>query len=360
MFRPNSTMSISQLIHKRFQRVASALVFLVIAGVVIWKLASIQAASAAGTTPTGILFAPTVPNKSLPPGKTPLGMTWIPGGEFSMGAQDPPDMQHDMVGMKATADSRPVHRVYVDGFWMDKTDVTNAEFARFVAATHYITVAERKPKAEDFPELHPKSWYRAPSSSRRLPAPSRLTTNCSGGATSKAPTGGILRARRATSRAKKIIRWFPSPMRTHSPMQSGLANVFQLKRSGSSPHAVVLLASPSSGETRSNPAASSWLTLFRVTSQTKIQTRMDSSLPHPSPRSRPTATASTIWLGTSGSGSRTGIGRIITNNSPLRALSAVTQPVRATRWIPRSPAYRSGSCGEDPFCAPISTVRATW
>jgi formylglycine-generating enzyme required for sulfatase activity len=60
-------------------------------------------------------------------------MAWIPGGEFSMGAQDPPGM--DDVGMKATIDSRPVHRVYVDGFFMDKTDVTNAEFEKFVKAT---------------------------------------------------------------------------------------------------------------------------------------------------------------------------------------------------------------------------------
>jgi formylglycine-generating enzyme required for sulfatase activity len=44
-----------------------------------------------------------------------------------MGAQDPPDM--DPVGMKATIDSRPVHRTYVDGFFMDKADVTNGEFA---------------------------------------------------------------------------------------------------------------------------------------------------------------------------------------------------------------------------------------
>ena len=60
-------------------------------------------------------------------------------------------MEHDKVGMQATHDSRPIHRVYVDGFWMDKTDVTNAEFARFVAATHYVTEAERTPKPEDFP-----------------------------------------------------------------------------------------------------------------------------------------------------------------------------------------------------------------
>ena len=77
-------------------------------------------------------------------------MVWIPGGEFSMGAQDPPDV-HDMVGMQATTDSRPIHRVYVDGFWMDRTEVTNAQFAAFVTETGYVTVAERTPRAADFP-----------------------------------------------------------------------------------------------------------------------------------------------------------------------------------------------------------------
>jgi formylglycine-generating enzyme required for sulfatase activity len=82
-------------------------------------------------------------------------MVWIPGGEFSMGAADSP---HDgEVGMQATRDSRPIHRVYVDGFFMDKTDVTNAEFAKFVKATGYVTVAERKPKAEDFPAAPPEN-----------------------------------------------------------------------------------------------------------------------------------------------------------------------------------------------------------
>ncbi|HWS98391.1 MAG TPA: formylglycine-generating enzyme family protein, partial [Candidatus Methylomirabilis sp.] len=57
----------------------------------------------------------------------------------------------------ATKDSRPVHRVYVDGFYMDKTDVTNAEFARFVKATGYVTVAERKPRQEDFPTAPPEN-----------------------------------------------------------------------------------------------------------------------------------------------------------------------------------------------------------
>ena len=76
-------------------------------------------------------------------------MVWIPGGEFSMGANDPPDM--DEVGMRATEDARPIHRVYVDGFFMETMDVTNSLFARFVKATGYVTVAERTPRAEDFP-----------------------------------------------------------------------------------------------------------------------------------------------------------------------------------------------------------------
>ena len=48
-------------------------------------------------------------------------------------------------------DETPVHQVIVDAFWMDETEVTNEEFQRFVRATQYVTVAERKPRAEDFP-----------------------------------------------------------------------------------------------------------------------------------------------------------------------------------------------------------------
>jgi formylglycine-generating enzyme len=101
----------------------------------------------------GVAFGPTVPNSQPPPGKAPKGMVWIPGGEFSMGAQDPPGL--DMVGMQSTKDSRPIHRVYVDGFFMDKNDVTNAQFAEFVKATVYVTVAERIPREEDFPGVPP-------------------------------------------------------------------------------------------------------------------------------------------------------------------------------------------------------------
>ena len=110
------------------------------------------AAEAAGSA----AFLPTVENPGKPPGLAPDGMVWIPGGEFSMGAQDPPDM-NDSVGMQATRDARPIHRVYVDGFWMDTTEVTNAQFAAFVKATGYVTIAERTPLAKDYPGAPPEN-----------------------------------------------------------------------------------------------------------------------------------------------------------------------------------------------------------
>lgn len=112
-------------------------------------------AHAIGQPATELRFMPTVENKNTPPQQPPTDMVWIPGGEFSMGAQDPPD--RNPVGMSATEDSRPIHRVYVNGFWMDRTDVTNQQFAEFVQATGYVTVAERKPLVKDFPTAPPEN-----------------------------------------------------------------------------------------------------------------------------------------------------------------------------------------------------------
>jgi sulfatase modifying factor 1 len=70
------------------------------------------------------------------------GMVWIPGGRFWMGTNHMEDAQ-------------PVHQVEVKGFWMDRTDVTNEEFARFVKATGYVTIAERPLDPQEFPNLAP-------------------------------------------------------------------------------------------------------------------------------------------------------------------------------------------------------------
>jgi formylglycine-generating enzyme required for sulfatase activity len=69
----------------------------------------------------------------------PPGMVWIPGGKFTMGSDDP----------SVSPSERPAHRVFVDGFWMDQTDVTNAQFRKFVEATGYVTTAEKTPTVED-------------------------------------------------------------------------------------------------------------------------------------------------------------------------------------------------------------------
>jgi formylglycine-generating enzyme required for sulfatase activity len=76
---------------------------------------------------------------SAAPGPRPPGMVWIPGGEFTMGTDS------DL----GWPEERPAHRARVDGFWMDEHEVTNAEFRAFVAATHFVTTAEKAPTLEE-------------------------------------------------------------------------------------------------------------------------------------------------------------------------------------------------------------------
>jgi formylglycine-generating enzyme required for sulfatase activity len=94
-------------------------------------------------------FEATIVNSTSAPAPLP-GMVYIPGGQFSMGSLDPTEMVCG--GDQPMDDARPLHRVYLDGFFMDATEVTNAEFASFVKAAGYLTVAERKPTREEFPD----------------------------------------------------------------------------------------------------------------------------------------------------------------------------------------------------------------
>jgi formylglycine-generating enzyme required for sulfatase activity len=74
------------------------------------------------------------------------GMVWIPGGTFKMGASD----------KEGRTNEYPSHTVTVDGFWMDQTEVTNAQFKKFVEATGYITNAEKKPVWEELKKQLPE------------------------------------------------------------------------------------------------------------------------------------------------------------------------------------------------------------
>ena len=71
-------------------------------------------------------------------------MVWIPGGRFRMGS----DSHYP--------EEAPAHDVVVSGFWIDRTPVTNRQFAAFVAATGHVTVAEIAPRAEDYPGALPE------------------------------------------------------------------------------------------------------------------------------------------------------------------------------------------------------------
>lgn len=98
------------------------------------------------------LYKPTIENKNnKPTAEAPKGMVWIPGGEFSMGSDVSDEGMCSIKGI--TKDASPIHQVYVDGFWMDETEVTNDQYEEFVKETGYVTVAEIKPTVEEFPNV---------------------------------------------------------------------------------------------------------------------------------------------------------------------------------------------------------------
>jgi formylglycine-generating enzyme len=74
-------------------------------------------------------------------------MVRIPGGTFRMGSND------------HYPEEAPVHRVTVDGFWIDRTPVTNRQFKQFVKATGHKTFAEIPPDPKDYPGALPHMLY---------------------------------------------------------------------------------------------------------------------------------------------------------------------------------------------------------
>src|SRR5207237_5770233 len=87
------------------------------------------------------------------PADGPPGMVWIPGGEFTMGTD----------ANSGWPEEKPAHRVRVDGFWMDATDVTNAQFREFVEATGYVTTAEKPVDLEEIMRQSPPGTSAPPA-----------------------------------------------------------------------------------------------------------------------------------------------------------------------------------------------------
>src|SRR5262245_17525629 len=74
-------------------------------------------------------FVETEVDQQPTPRFLPADMVWIPGGEFSMGGVNPVGITDG--GKESMLDARPIHRVHVNGFFMDATEVTNRQFAAF-------------------------------------------------------------------------------------------------------------------------------------------------------------------------------------------------------------------------------------
>ena len=287
-------------------------------------------------TPPSSAFLPTVENKTPPSGPAPEGMVWIPGGEFSMGSTVASEAMCGLPGL--TRDAQPIHRVYVDGYWMDATEVTNEQFEKFVKATGYVTVAEQTPTKEEFPPRRRRISSPVPPFSRRHRSR----------AVEQLFSVVALRARRelassrpgptAISRGARNIPWCKSPTRMPPPTRSGRANACRPRRNGNSPRAAALAGKlyawgdelkpggKLDGEHLSGPV-SRWRRATRA--------RMVSRASRPSRNFRRTATASTTWPATSGNGAATGIGPTLTRG---RSWRAAWRAIRRDRTRPYDPA----------------------
>ena len=127
---------------------AAVLVYAVVQSRVSSSEPAAQASGVADSTQPPANSSP----RPAPPGPAPEGMVWIPGGVFMMGTDH----------QESWPTEQPAHRVRVDGFWMDATEVTNREFEKFVKDSGYLTTAEQKPKWEDLKQQVPPGTPKPP------------------------------------------------------------------------------------------------------------------------------------------------------------------------------------------------------
>jgi sulfatase modifying factor 1 len=218
------------------------------------------------------------PNDPVSP---PSDMVWVPGGTFSMGSND------------HYPEEAPVHHVRVDGFWIDRTPVTNRQFKDFVKATGHKTFAEIAPDPKDYPGALPHMLYAGslvfvpPPSVNGLRDWSQWWTFMKGadwrhpfGPKSSINTAGQHPVVHVThSDAFAYARWAGKDLPP--------------KPNGSSPREAGSTVPNLPGETSSCRAASTWRTPGKASFRCTTKTTTATNARRQSPRSRRTATGCT-------------------------------------------------------------------
>jgi formylglycine-generating enzyme len=179
-------------------------------------------------------------------------MVFVPGGEFTMGSD------------RHYAEENPTHRVKVDGFFIDTTPVTNAEFARFVKETGHVTFAEIAPDPKDYPGALPHMLRAGSLVFVKSQGPVDLT-NWSNwwtfgfGADWRHPYG-----RGSTIKGLDDIPSCTSPIAMRRLTRDGLAKSCPARPNGNSPRAAGSTAQSSPGAMFSSRTGSRWRTPGRA------------------------------------------------------------------------------------------------
>ena len=279
-----------------------------------------------------------------PPGAAPDGMVWIPPGKFSMGSDYQP-----------FGDARPIHTVELDGFWMDRMPVSNEQFAAFVRATGYVTVAERKPDSKDFPgvpeeKLVPGSLVFTPPRKAVALSDHRQWWRFVPGACWNHPEGpsSDLQGCAQASRGACLLG------RCHRLCEVGRQTLADRGRMG-----IRRPWQADANALRLGPRVPARRSIHGQHLAGPIPLRKQSrgwlgAQPLPSAVFHPTASACTTWRATSGSGVATGIVPTITRE----ARGAIPRGPR-TATIPKSRACPSACNAAAPSSAATSIARAT-
>jgi formylglycine-generating enzyme required for sulfatase activity len=117
---------------KKIQLAAAAVGLLALLALAIWAGIRAGSPTPSQTAKSGLSQAMRCALPVQTASSPYVGMVWVPGGSFELGDTIYPE-------------ESPLRKTTLAGFWMDRTEVTNAEFGEFVKATHYVTDAERGP-----------------------------------------------------------------------------------------------------------------------------------------------------------------------------------------------------------------------